>query len=61
MVESVSLIEQGHGLNTPMETKPPAKLVPCFSASRISTVCMAVVVSVAVVFIIVPLLSFLTH
>lgn len=31
-----------------METEPAAKLVLCYTASRISIVCMAVVVSVAV-------------
>lgn len=34
-----------------METKPAAKLVLCYTTSRISIVCMSVVVSVAVVFV----------
>lgn len=34
-----------------METKPATKLVLCYITSRFSIVCMAVVVSVAVVFI----------
>lgn len=34
-----------------METKPAAKLVLCYTTSRIFIVCMAVVVSGAVVFI----------
>lgn len=56
-VELVASLRHGHGLTTPIETTPAAKSVPCYTTSRISIVCMAVVVSVAVVFIIVLLLS----
>lgn len=35
----------------PTETKPAAKLALCYTTSRVSIVCMAVAVSVAVVFI----------
>lgn len=53
VVESPASRRHGRGINNPWptETEPAAKLVLCYTTSRLSIVCTAVVVSVAVVFI----------